>query len=104
MTVQELMERSGMEETGRALAYIKDALDEMNIISETHTRTVRIDIVSGKRFYHLPNDMLQILDIRCKNHNSWGDKAHIDGICASCRCPECFDEIPERDTCKNCNN
>jgi len=70
MTVQELMERSGMEETGRALAYIKDALDEMNIISETHTRTVRIDIVSGKRFYHLPNDMLQILDIRCKNHNN----------------------------------
>ena len=30
------MERAGTNQTGRAIAYIKDALDEINILSETH--------------------------------------------------------------------
>ena len=29
MKVQEVMERAGMSETGRAIAYIKDALEEI---------------------------------------------------------------------------
>ena len=43
MTVQEIMERSGVGETGRAIMYIKDALEEMNLISETHTKRVRMN-------------------------------------------------------------
>ena len=70
MKVREIMERVGMVETGRALAYIKDALDEMNIISETHVTTQRIDINANQRFYAIPNDCLKILDIRCKHHNN----------------------------------
>jgi len=38
MTVQEIMERVGVSDTGRAIAYIKDALEEMNTISETHVQ------------------------------------------------------------------
>jgi hypothetical protein len=34
--VQELMERVGINQTGRAIAYIKDGLEEMNLISETN--------------------------------------------------------------------
>ena len=64
------MERAGTTQTGRALAYIKDALDEINIISETHVTTVRIDINENQRFYNLPNDCLKVLDIRCKSHNN----------------------------------
>ena len=64
------MERVGMNQTGRAVAYIKDALDEMNIISETHVTTQRIDINTNQRFYNIPNDCLKILDIRCKHHNN----------------------------------
>ena len=70
MKVREIMERVGMVETGRALAYIKDALDEMNILSETHVTTQRIDINANQRFYALPNDCIKILDIRCKHHNN----------------------------------
>ena len=70
MKVKEIMERVGMVETGRALAYIKDALDEMNILSETHVTTTRIDINANQRFYNLPNDCIKILDIRCKHHNN----------------------------------
>ena len=42
----------------------------MNLLSETHTKTVRIDIESKKRFYNLPNEAVKILDIRCKHHNN----------------------------------
>jgi len=72
--VKELMERVGMTETGRALAYIKDGLDEMNVMSETHVTTERIDITKNQRFYDLPNDALKILDIRCKNQNNGDDE------------------------------
>ena len=70
MTVKEIMERAGIDQTGRAVAYIKDALDEISIISETHITTQRMDINENQRFYSIPNDCLKILDIRCKNHNN----------------------------------
>ena len=70
MKVQEIMERAGTNKIGFAIAYIKDALDEMNILSETHITTQRIDINKDQRFYEIPNDCLKILDIRCKNHNN----------------------------------
>ena len=68
MKVQELMERVGITQTGRAIAYIKDGLEEMNMLAETHVTTARIDIVKDQRFYNLPNDMVKIIDVRCKNH------------------------------------
>ena len=74
MKVKEIMERAGTTQTGRALAYIKDALDEMNILSETHITTQRIDINQNQRFYNVPNDCLKIIDIRCKHHNNTDNK------------------------------
>tara|TARA_Y100001973_G_scaffold99373_1_gene158521 strand:+ start:130 stop:411 length:282 start_codon:yes stop_codon:yes gene_type:complete len=74
MKVKEIMERAGMTQTGRAVAYIKDALDEINISSETHVTTQRIDITADQRFYDLPNDCLKVLDIRCKHHNNEDEK------------------------------
>ena len=74
MTVKEIMERAGINQTGRAVAYIKDALDEISIISETHITTQRMDINENQRFYSIPNDCLKILDIRCKSHNNENSK------------------------------
>ena len=68
------MERAGTNQTGRAVAYIKDALDEMNILSETHVTTERIDITKDQRFYNIPQDCVKVLDIRCKHHNNEDDK------------------------------
>ena len=71
MKVKEIMERSGFSEsgsTGRALAYIKDALEEINMLSESHIETVRIDINKDQRFYKVPNNAVRIIDIACKNH------------------------------------
>ena len=74
MTVKELMERVGMTETGRALAYIKDGLEEMNILAETHVTTERIDITEDQRYYNFPGDLIKVLDIRCKNHLNRDDE------------------------------
>ena len=68
MKVKEVMERANIKETGRAIAYIKDALEEINMVSPTHVTTVRINIVENQRYYDLPHDMLKITDVRCKNH------------------------------------
>jgi len=68
MKVKELMERVGSNQTGRIIAYIKDGLKEINVLSETHIRNAKIDITADKRFYEFPNEMLKILEIRCKNH------------------------------------
>jgi hypothetical protein len=74
MTVKEIMERAGTTETGRAIAYIKDALDEINILAETHITKERIDITKDQRFYDLPKDCLKVLDIRCKHHDNEDNK------------------------------
>ena len=68
MKVQELMERCGMNQTGLAVAYIKDGMEDLNIKFETHTTIERIDITADKRFYEFPNDMVKVIDIRMKNH------------------------------------
>ena len=74
MKIQEIMERADILETGRAIAYIKDALAEINILSETHVTTERIDITKDQRFYNIPSDCVKILDIRCKHHNNEDNK------------------------------
>ena len=68
MTVQEIMERVGIKETGKALAYIKDALEEINIISDTHLNSLRVVLKKNQRFYNIPNEALKIIEVRCKNH------------------------------------
>ena len=74
MKVKELMERVGTTSTGRAIAYIKDGLDEMNMLAETHVTTERIDITADQRFYDLPEDMIKVTDIRVKNHSNSKDE------------------------------
>ena len=70
MKVKEFAERLGGTSmpTGRLIAYIKDGLEEINMLTETHINLERIDITEDQRFYELPNDYIRIIDIRCKNH------------------------------------
>ena len=68
MTVRELMERAGTTETGRAVAYIKDGLREINMLHETHLKNQSIDIDTDVRNYTIPNEAVKIIDIKCKNH------------------------------------
>lgn len=68
MTIKQIMERVGLTETGRAVAYIKDALEEINVRSETHITTSKISLTKDQRLYDIPNHVIQIKDVRVKNH------------------------------------
>ena len=70
MKVEEIMERAATLDTGRAVAYIKDALEEINKLTEFVFRNEKIDITENQRFYDIPNEALKVLDIRCKNHDN----------------------------------
>ena len=68
MKIQQLMERVGINQTGRALAYIKDGLEDLNMNFETHVVTEKIDITENQRFYDMPNEVIKILEVRALNH------------------------------------
>ena len=68
------MERVGMTQTGRAIAYIKDGLEEMNMSAETHVTSERIHITENKRYYDFPDEMVKVIDIRAKNHSNSKDE------------------------------
>ena len=74
MKVKEFMERVGTPETGRAIAYIKDGLKELNMMFSTHTDIERIDIEKDRRFYDFPDDMVKVIDIRMLNHRNDKDE------------------------------
>ena len=67
MTVQEIMERTGLKETGLAKAWIKDAVQ---LIRSQYPENVKIDkqnIIDGEREYILPADMISLLSISVKD-------------------------------------
>ena len=68
------MERVGMTQTGRAIAYIKDGLEELNMLAETHIAVERTHITEDKRYYDFPNEMIKVLDVRVKNHSNSKDE------------------------------
>ena len=74
MTVFEIMERTVIKATGRAISYIKDCLREMNMEHETHIRNQDINIVENQRNYTIPNEIVKMLDIRVKNHLNSNDE------------------------------
>ena len=74
MTIKEIMDRAGMTQTGRAIAYIKDGLDEISHLTRNYVAESDVSIVKDKRYYPLPADMIKLKDIRVKNHNNADDK------------------------------
>ena len=61
------MERAGTAATGRAVAYIKDGLDEIARAIEDNIQSTTVDIVSGTREYDFPSSMVKLLKIKIKN-------------------------------------
>ena len=74
MKVLELVERTGISQTGRIIAWIKDGLREINMYYETHIRNENLNIVKDQRNYVIPNEMVKVLDIRVKNHLNSNDE------------------------------
>ena len=58
MRVIELMERVGLRDGQRAMAYIKDGLLEVSQQIPEQTKRFVFSVVSGTRYYNLPSDFV----------------------------------------------
>jgi len=67
MTILELLERAGMTETNLAIAWIKDAVAEMQSTVELDLDTTDQSIVDGTRAYALPPGIVSIISVSVKN-------------------------------------
>ena len=61
------MERVGTAKTGRAIAYIKDGLDEIARAIDDNVQSTTVDIVSGTREYDFTTGMIKLRKISIKN-------------------------------------
>ena len=61
------MERAGTAATGRAVAYIKDGLDEIARAIDDNIQSTTVDIVASTREYDFPTGMIKLRKISIKN-------------------------------------
>ena len=69
MTIQEIMERTSINQVGLTKAWIKDAI---NIIKSGNFEELKEDkqnIIDGEREYILPHDMIALKSISIKDTN-----------------------------------
>ena len=69
MTVQEIMERSGMKETTLAIAWIKDAIHLIQSQHDDNVASWKTNISDGTREYPFPANMIKLKSISVKDTN-----------------------------------
>tara|TARA_R100000152_G_scaffold20690_1_gene15290 strand:+ start:652 stop:930 length:279 start_codon:yes stop_codon:yes gene_type:complete len=67
MTLQEIMERTGVKETGLAKAWVKDAFNLIKSQSPENIKVNKQNIIDGEREYVAPSDMIQLLSVSIKD-------------------------------------
>ena len=67
MTVDEMMERSGVNKTGLALAWIKDAVHMIQSNSKENLKVDKQNIIDGERDYIIPWDYVAIKSVSVKD-------------------------------------
>ena len=63
MTLKELMERAGTTNQGFAIAYLKDAMREINMMIEDNVVNSRADIAKDQRYYSFPANFISLKDV-----------------------------------------
>jgi len=79
MTVQEIMDRTGINNLYEAIAYITDGLYEINEMTPQTVETAFIDIEADVRLYSLPSDMVRLLQI-FRKYDDDGKYVPIDRV------------------------
>ena len=67
MTIEELMERANMKESGLALAWLRDAFHLLQSNSNEDLKVVTYSIIDGERDYLIPQDMIALNNISVKD-------------------------------------
>ena len=69
MKVQEMMERTGIRETGLAIAWIKDAIHQIQSQHDESVATWKTNITDGTREYPFPANMIKLKSISVLDTN-----------------------------------
>jgi hypothetical protein len=63
MTVKELMERAGSTNQGYSIAYLKDAMREINMMIEDNVVSSKANLVKDQRYYSFPTNFISLKDV-----------------------------------------
>ena len=69
MRLQEIMDRTGIKETGFAVALVKDALALIQSQVDDNIATWKTNIADGTREYPFPANMIKLKSISVKDTN-----------------------------------
>ena len=72
MTIQEVMERTGTNETGLVTAWIKDAIHLIQSTYNENVGTWQTNITKGTRDYVIPANLIKIMSVSV--HDTQKDK------------------------------
>ena len=63
MKLKEVMERAGTTNQGYAIAYLKDAMREINMMIEDNVVSSKANIVKDQRFYSFPDNFISLKNV-----------------------------------------
>ena len=69
MTIQEIMERAGLQETTLTIAWIKDAIHLIQSQQNEKLSISKSNIIDGIREYPLPSNMIKLKSVSVKDTN-----------------------------------
>ena len=69
MTVQEIMERAGVDSTNLTIAWLKDGINLIQSNTKERLKVDKQNIIDGERDYVLPKDMVALKSISIYDTN-----------------------------------
>ena len=69
MRLKEIMDRTGMKETGLAVAFVKDAIALIQSQVDDNVATWKTNITDGTREYPFPANMIKLRSVSVKDTN-----------------------------------
>jgi len=63
MTILELMERANIRDTNLAIAFIRDAITQIQSTTDISTKSEKQSLIKGINEYSIPSDMISLISV-----------------------------------------
>ena len=67
MTILEIMERANTRDTSLSVAFIKDAITQIQSSTDIVSKVEKQDLTKNTRDYYLPTDLVSVISISIKD-------------------------------------
>jgi len=67
MTILEIMERANTRDTNLSIAFIKDAITQIQSSTDIVSKVEKQDLTKNTRDYYLPTDLVSVISISIKD-------------------------------------